>query len=179
MPRAEAEALVERYVGFMSGEPDAGFEDMLAEDFFDHVSGRRGAGIWAQVASWMTATFADPQVDVHDVMTRADRLMVWMTVTATHVGAGFPRLRDVSVTGKRVAWMHVHIFRVSDGRITEHRAVRDDYGMSSPSLVQGLLSRHRSTATEACCPREYTARIRWMALASVSGSPSTARMSAS
>ena len=139
MLQADAEVLVERYVGFICGEPDARFEAMLADDFFDHVSGRRGADIWAQVAIWLASTFADPEVDIHEVMTRGDRVMVWMTVTATHVGAGLPRIRDLAITGKRVPWTQVHIFRVAEGKITEHWAVRDDYGMVESIVGSGPL----------------------------------------
>jgi hypothetical protein len=68
---------------------------LLAADFLDHVSGQRGGDIWAQVAARSRATFADPDVAVHEVMVRDDRVMVWMTMTVTHVGSAFPRLRDV------------------------------------------------------------------------------------
>ena len=100
MGAADGEALVRRYVQFISGSAGSGpgIEDILAEDFFDHVSGQRGAAIWAQVAQWARATFADPAVDVHEIMSRGDRVLVWMTVTATHVGSGFPRLRGIPVS---------------------------------------------------------------------------------
>src|SRR5664279_6547379 len=93
MGESDSEALVRRVVQFSSGSTGSGIEDVLIEDFFDHVSGQRGAAIWAQVAQWAKATFADPAVDVHEIMSRGDRVLVWMTVTATHVGSGFPLQR--------------------------------------------------------------------------------------
>ena len=63
-----------------------------------------------------------------------------MTVTATHVGSGFPRLRGIAVTGKRVAWPQVHIFRCSGGLLAEHWAVRDDYAMVEAIVGGGPLA---------------------------------------
>ena len=140
MGESDSEALVRRFVQFISGSTGSGIEDVLIEDFFDHVSGQRGSAIWAQVAQWAKATFADPVVDVHEIMSRGDRVLVWMTVTATHVGSGFPRLRGIAVTGKRVAWPQVHIFRCSGGLLAEHWAVRDDYAMVEAIVGGGPLA---------------------------------------
>ncbi len=137
--QSEAQAVVERYVRLINGETDSGFEELLAADFLDHVSGQRGGDIWAQVAAWSRGTFADPDVAVHEVMVRADRVMVWMTMTVTHVGSAFPRLRDVPVTHKRVPWDQVHFFRLVDGEILEHWAVRDDYAMVKALVGAGPL----------------------------------------
>ena len=32
-------------------------------------------------------------------------------------------------TGRRVAVHHIHIYRLADGQIVDHQAVRDDLGM--------------------------------------------------
>jgi predicted ester cyclase len=60
-------------------------------------------------------------------------------VTETHVGNGFPRLRDTPVSGKRVPWTQVHIFRVADGQLAEHWAVRDDYALVEAIVGAGPL----------------------------------------
>ena len=65
----------------MRGSADA-IQDVVAEDFYDHVSGQRGRAIWDTVASWSKATFADSEVDVHEIMTRGDRVLIWVTVLA-------------------------------------------------------------------------------------------------
>ncbi|MGO9155021.1 ester cyclase [Mycobacterium sp.] len=38
-------------------------------------------------------------------------------------------LNGIEPTGKRIRHEQVHIFRVADGQITHHRAVRDDLGL--------------------------------------------------
>jgi predicted ester cyclase len=51
--------------------------------------------------------------------------MAAATMTGRHVG----RFNGIEPTGKRISHKQVHIFRVSDARITHHRAVRDDLGL--------------------------------------------------
>jgi predicted ester cyclase len=141
MQDSEAERLIHRYVDYMSGTSDdfSAFQEALTEDFFDHVSGQRGVAIWQMVAKWGKATFADPELDIHAIMTRGDRVLIWMTLTATHIGNGFPRIRDIPVSEKRVPWTQVHIFRVVDGRLSEHWAVRDDYALVEAIVGRGPL----------------------------------------
>ncbi len=126
-----AETLVRRYVNWMAN-PDAAAIDMVeivSADFFDHVSGQVGPAIWSVVAQWSAKSFADVDVQIHELMTRDDRVLVWFTVTGRHIGDGFPRLRGIPVTGKRVSWPQVHLFRVANERLVEHWAVRDDYAL--------------------------------------------------
>ena len=55
-----------------------------------------------------------------------DLVLVWVTVTGTHVGSAFPWLGSRPASGRRVTWGQVHVFRLAMGKITEHWAVRDD-----------------------------------------------------
>ncbi len=36
----------------------------------------------------------------------------------------------IAPTGKRFSVEHIHIFRITDGKLSEHWAVRDDLGMT-------------------------------------------------
>jgi predicted ester cyclase len=66
---------------------------------------------------------------------RIDRVVCKVMMTGTHRGRPtMPEifhgmLKDVAPTGKRVQVPQYHDFRVSDGQIAEHAAVRDDLGM--------------------------------------------------
>ena len=113
------------YADFMA----TGDESLLAlfgDDFHDHVSDQRGAGIWLVIKRWLDESFADREVDVHSVATDDDLVLVWVTVKGTHVGSAFPWLGSRPASGRRVTWRQVHIFRHAMGKITEHWAVRDD-----------------------------------------------------
>ena len=54
---------------------------------------------------------------------------MWCTARGRHIGNGFPRLKGLPVAGNRAAWPQVHIFRLADGLVVEHWAVRDDAAM--------------------------------------------------
>lgn len=141
MSETGMESLVRRSIDLVNGKEDSGpgMDEIFTEDFYDHVSGQRGKAIWARVAAWGRTTFAYPQIEVHEVMTRDDKMLVWFTLTATYIGNGFPRLRDIPVTGQRVTWPQVHIFRVADGLLAEHWAVRDDYATVEAAVGRGPL----------------------------------------
>ena len=54
-------------------------------------------------------------------------MVIRATMRGRHVGAAGP-LAGPPVTNREFAVQHIHIFRVSDGRIAEHWACRDDLG---------------------------------------------------
>lgn len=140
MSETGAESLVRRYVEFMTGDGASKMSEILTEDFFDHVSGQRGSDIWRTVDDWRKATFAEAEIEIHEIMTRDDRVLVWFTLTATHIGRGFPRLRDLPVSNKRVAWPQVHLFRIADDLLAEHWAIRDDYALVEAIVGHGPLA---------------------------------------
>ena len=59
-------------------------------------------------------------------------MVIRATMRGRHVGAAGP-LAGPPVTNREFAVQHIHIFRVSDGRIAEHWACRDDLGQLGPA----------------------------------------------
>ena len=62
----------------------------------------------------------------------------WITAVYRQTGThqGVPELpvlggllHEVPPTGKQVSVLNIHVYRIEDGLIAEHRAVRDDLGM--------------------------------------------------
>jgi predicted ester cyclase len=51
--------------------------------------------------------------------------MVAATMTGQHTGP----FNGIAPTGDPITHKQVHIFTIADGRITRHRAVRDDLGL--------------------------------------------------
>jgi predicted ester cyclase len=125
----DGKALVQRYVDLMVTGDQSIIDVIFPEDFVDHVSGRTGREIWRIVGKWAAESFADVRVEVHSVMTEGDRVMIWYTLSAKHVGNGFPFLAGLPVTGREVSWDGVHFFRVADGQLVEHWAVRGDLAL--------------------------------------------------
>ena len=97
MSESIAEALVRRYADAIANPDDAAawMAEIVSADLFDHVSGQVGPAIWSVVSQWNVASFADVEVEIHEIMTREDRVLVWFTATARHIGDGFPRLTRI------------------------------------------------------------------------------------
>ena len=80
-------------------------------------------------------TFPDWNMRIDRLIARGDDVVVLMTVSGTHRGVSQRPVNGgvylgVAPTGKRFSVLHTHWFRVKDGLIVEHRATRDDLGMS-------------------------------------------------
>ncbi len=55
--------------------------------------------------------------------------MQLITSTGTHQGEIRMPWGTIPPTGRRVSWQSVRIYRIADGKIAEHWAVRDDLTM--------------------------------------------------
>ena len=81
------------------------------------------------------AAFPDFHYRIEETTAEGERVVCRVTMTGTHLGQPtLPEvfsgmLRGVAPTGKRVTVLQFHSFRVKDGLISEHAAVRDDLGM--------------------------------------------------
>jgi steroid delta-isomerase-like uncharacterized protein len=80
-------------------------------------------------------TFPDWRMTIDRLVVRGDDVVVLMTVTGTHRGVSQRPVNGgvylgVAPTGKSFSVLHTHWFKVKDGLIVEHRATRDDLGMS-------------------------------------------------
>ena len=90
------------------------------------------------------AAFPDFHYRIEEATAEGDRVVCKVTMSGTHLGQPtLPEifngmLRGVAPTGKRVTVLNFHSFRIRDGLISEHAAVRDDLGMA---LQLGLVKR--------------------------------------
>ena len=80
-------------------------------------------------------TFPDWKMTIDRLIARGDEVVALMTVTGTHKGVSQRPVNGgvylgVAPTGKSFSVLHTHWFIVQDGLIVEHRATRDDLGMS-------------------------------------------------
>jgi predicted SnoaL-like aldol condensation-catalyzing enzyme len=112
---------------FDDGNVDA-VDRYLASDFYNHVTGRSGTEDFKRLAADLGD--APGSANVIDLMVAEGELVVaLMTITRTvnkelrAFGFTFP------AEGQSYTVAHVHIYRVVDGKIREHWAVRDDLGM--------------------------------------------------
>jgi predicted ester cyclase len=127
MSLEENKALVRRlnHEAFDLGDLEAPAR-YLASDFLNHVSGQRGVEDFQRIIRMIRAAFPDGQITVDQEVAEGDLVMQVLTSTGTHLGEFRMPWGTIPPTGKPVSWQSVRIYRVVDGKITEHWAVRDD-----------------------------------------------------
>jgi lactoylglutathione lyase len=125
MDQPTAQALADGYAAYLAtGDPSV--LTMFSAEFYDNVSKQRGLPIFTVVGAWLAESFAERSVELHLVTHNEDTVMIWYTVRGRHIGNGFPRLDGLPVKGNPITWPQVHIFRLEDGMVVEHWAVRND-----------------------------------------------------
>ena len=80
-------------------------------------------------------TFPDWKMTIDRLIARGDQVVVLMTVTGTHKAVSQRPVNGgvylgVPPTGKAFSVLHTHWFVLKNGLIVEHRATRDDLGLS-------------------------------------------------
>ena len=86
---------------------------------------------------WLRQTFANPRFEIHEILFQDDRVAARVTMHARQHGT-FLVYDDESgkvtnafpSTGRKLAVLQTHWFRMRDGKIAEHDAVRDDLDMA-------------------------------------------------
>jgi predicted ester cyclase len=121
-------AMVLRYVEEVWNEHDLdGIDGLVSPDYVNHAATtdeyRRGGArcVW----EWLLSVFPDHRFEVENAAADGQTVALRGTMTATHEG----ELMGIAPTGKRAAAQQSHWFRVVEGKIAEHWAVRDDLGM--------------------------------------------------
>ncbi len=124
------------------------FETGLVDDVADYVhedfvndeavneppaaaaGGPRG---FATTVAWLRMAYSGLDFTEHEFMQDGDRYVSVVTMHGTHTGPLVIRNGDRHVvlppSGRRFAHQQVHVGRVADGKLVEHRAVRDDFGL--------------------------------------------------
>jgi predicted ester cyclase len=125
----ENKDLVRAYTRAVFDDGDVSAVDRyLAEDFFNHVTGRFGTDDFRQLAAALGDAPGRSNV-IEFMVAEADLVTAFMTVTRTiHRDTtvfGYP----IKGRGQSYTVHHVHIYRLADGKITEHWALRDDISM--------------------------------------------------
>lgn len=94
----------------------------------------RGPATFKRVVLAIRRAFAGAHFTIDDVVAAGDVVVTRNTFTGAHqadpdhhIFGGV--LRGLPATGRQVTSAHMHWFRVVDGLIMEHRAVRDDWGL--------------------------------------------------
>jgi steroid delta-isomerase-like uncharacterized protein len=109
------------------GEMDAAAE-LVAPDYVDHeapASMPPGRDELVAVAAWLRSAFPDLRYSHEDTIAEGDRVVTRAVFRGTQRG----EYLGVPPTGREVAWKHLHIWRIAEGKVAEHWACRDDVGL--------------------------------------------------
>ena len=79
----------------------------------------------AKLQEAMMPAFPDMQLPLHDFVAEGDKVLVRLTIHATHTGP----FGDMAATGKRIAVNVLDLFQFKDGVLVEHWAQLDNLGM--------------------------------------------------
>jgi predicted ester cyclase len=71
---------------------------------------------------WLRAGSPDLHVEIEDLIAEGDQVVAWIRMTGTMTGQRGP----VPASGRPIDIRHAQRFRLRNGRIVEHWAVRDD-----------------------------------------------------
>ena len=118
-------AVVLRYVEEVwNGHDLDAIDNVVSTDYVNHAAGtdeyRHGGA--RQIWEWILTVFPDHHFHVEDAASDGQTVAIRGTMTGTHEG----ELMGVAPTGRRVGAQQSHWFRVEDGKLVEHWAVRDD-----------------------------------------------------
>lgn len=143
-PRDQIETVVREHFRIVAeGELEAMDENVTA-DFLNIRSAdeplparQRGPDGLRATSLWLRRTFADLRFEIHDVVIEGDRIAALVTMRGRQHGT-FIVYNDESgnvtdvfpATGRALAVRQTHWFRIRDGRISEHDAIRDDLEMA-------------------------------------------------
>ena len=106
-----------------------GLDDLVADDMVNHAAGPQGRDGWKLVWGSILTCFPDAETETHAIYVDGEWATVHVSIHGTHEASVLPLLEGVPVTHRKATWEFIHLFRVADGRIIEHRAVRDDLGL--------------------------------------------------
>jgi steroid delta-isomerase-like uncharacterized protein len=110
-------ALVRRFITeiFEQGRTEA-VDELCAEDFIGHTWGNADReGLKATMARIATA-LADAHFQIDDMIAEDDRVAVRLTAGARQVG----EFMGMPASGRSYEIGEIHIFRVRDGKVSEH-----------------------------------------------------------
>jgi steroid delta-isomerase-like uncharacterized protein len=121
-------ALVRRFIDeiFVQGRPES-VDELLTDDFVGHTwpsTGHPKDDLKAAIGR-TSKGLSDPRFIVDDLIGEGDRVVVRLTAEATQTG----EIMGMPASGKRYSIGEIHIFRLRDGKVSEHWHQFDQLGM--------------------------------------------------
>ncbi len=128
MSTADTKAIVGRFIDeiFVQGRSES-VDELLADDFVAHTwpsTGHPKDDLKAAIDR-TSKGLANPTFTIDDMIAEGDRVAVRLTTSATQVG----EFMGIPPNGKTYRIEEIHVFRLRDGKVTEHWHQLDQMGL--------------------------------------------------
>ncbi len=104
-------------------------DDLVAPDMVNHAAGPQGRDGLKAILRAIEVDLGPTTLEQHHLIGEGDLIVQHATLHGTHRASTMPLLTGAPATGATAVWRFIHIWRVADGMIVEHRACRDDMGL--------------------------------------------------
>jgi steroid delta-isomerase-like uncharacterized protein len=122
----ENKELVQRLYGTLMAEGDVdSAREILGENFVDHDipgAGQGGREELIQAVMSVRSAFPDVKPELFELVAQDEWVAVRVEAGGHHTGGPF---LGIPASGKPIQWKEIHLFRVANGKIAEHRGVFD------------------------------------------------------
>lgn len=123
-PGANA-ALVRRFFAAVGAADFEALDAIVAADYDDHRTGRRGRAALVAYFEEAHRALADLRLSIESVVAEGDRVMVRNRIVGVHRGA----FGGLAPTGRPVDVVAMQEYRIANGRLAEHWEVADMLGL--------------------------------------------------
>lgn len=133
MSAKENKAIVRRFMDAYNDRQLDIFDELVAEDYFDHVFEQQGREHLKQLFTTAFEAFPDWYESIEDIIAEDDKVWLRVKATGTHTGEWNLFGALLPPTGKEVTLNMVFIWRIENGQLAEGWEVDSDLG-----FLQGL-----------------------------------------
>ncbi len=110
---------------------------------------QQGPAGFLATSRWLREAFSNLRFELQETLAEGDTVMAVAVMTGQHTGS----FNGIAPTGRPIIHKQVHIFTIAEGRITGHRAVRDDLGLLL-QLGSKLVNNARAAAATSSSNQE-------------------------
>lgn len=107
--------------------------DFISPNFFNHESQMdpvrskmRGPQEFIDTVVNIRKAFSDLQYELTESIASNEKVISIISVRGKHTGSFFG---FIPPTGNKISYLAVHIFTIDDGKIAEHKSIRDDLAL--------------------------------------------------
>lgn len=126
MSLEENKAIVRRFMAEYNKRNLDIFDELVAEDYIDHIFKQKGREYLRQLFTMAFEAFPDWYESIEDIIAEEDKVWVRVKATGTHTGEWNLFGAKLPPTGKKTTMMMVFIWRIANGKLAEGWEVDDN-----------------------------------------------------